>query len=99
MKRSADPTELYADRAGMFGPGWLTALEAVGVDAGASGQLLFDIVGVLWAESGLVQIWDGFREKLGHRQLELEQSPQLLESEATLTQLWALVASGGEGLA
>ena len=52
-------------------------------------QRLFDIIGVLWAELGLVQIWDGFRETLGHRQLELEQNPQLLESEAT--QLWALV--------
>ena len=67
----------------MFGLDLLTALEAVGVDAGASGQLLFDVVGVLWAESGLVQIWDGFRETLGHRQLELAQNPQLLESEAT----------------
>ena len=46
----------------------MTALEAVEVDAGASGQLLSDIVGVLWAESRLVQIWDGFRETLGHRQ-------------------------------
>ena len=37
----------------------------------------------------MVQVWDGFREKLGHRQWELEQNPQLLGSEAT--QLWALV--------
>ena len=59
------------------------------MDAGAADQLLFDIVGVLWAESGLVQIWNGFRETLGHRQFKLEQSPQLFESEAT--QLRALV--------
>ena len=59
------------------------------MDAGAAGQPLFDIVGVLWAESGLIQIWDGFRETLGHRQLELEQNPRLLESK--VTQLWALV--------
>ena len=89
VKRSADATGLYDNRAGMFGPGWLTTFEIVGVDAGAAGRLLFDIVGVLWAESGFVQIWDGFRETLGHRQLELGQTPQLLESEAT--QLWALV--------
>ena len=93
---SADPTELYADRAGMFGPGWLTALESVGVDAGDAGRLLFDIVGILWSESGLVQIWDGFREQLGHNEAERGEDPEALGSEAV--HLWARIVEVRDSL-
>ena len=70
VKRSADPTELYADRVGLLGPRWLEVLQSLGVGTTQAEQLLHGISKTLHEEKGMSKIWDGFCERLESQQMD-----------------------------
>ena len=70
VKRSADPTELYADRVGLLGPRWLEVLRSLGLGTTQAEQLLHGITKTLHEEKGMGKIWDGFCERLESQQVD-----------------------------
>ena len=70
VRRSADPTGLYADRVGLRGPRWPEVLQSLGVGTTQAEQLLHGISRTLHEEKGMSKIWDGFCERLKSQQVD-----------------------------
>jgi hypothetical protein len=64
LGHTLDITGLLSDRAGLFGRGWLTLLEELGLEGAEAMNALVEVANVLQGPSGTLAIWKAFTSVL-----------------------------------